>query len=128
MKRALSNLILLIPLLILFPYSNIQAGNQLTEQQALDTFVEQIKKDKLYDKRFTFSCLLIITEETTENYFDFAVHEKHGGECQGDPNTSPILDRFRINRITKEIQWYDVVEDGFAPYSAMLLKRNLEEP
>jgi hypothetical protein len=128
MKRSLSNLILLIPLLILFPYSNILAGNQVTEKQALDTLEEQIKKDKLYDNRLTFSCLLFITEETTENYFDFAVHEKHGGECQGDPNTSPIVDRFRINRITKEIQWYDVVEDGFVPYGTMLSARNDEMP
>ncbi|MGD9160557.1 MAG: hypothetical protein PVG39_19225 [Desulfobacteraceae bacterium] len=51
MKRILLNLLLLMPLPILFPCSNIQADNQITEQQALDVLVEQIKKEKLYDNQ-----------------------------------------------------------------------------
>jgi len=128
MKRVLSILILLITLLILLPNANILAGNQLTEQQALDILADQFKKDKLYEGRITISCLLFITEEATEKYFDFAVREKHGGECPGDPNTSPIVDRFRINRMTKEIQWYDVLDADFVPYNTMLSTRNEEEP
>jgi hypothetical protein len=128
MKRAFSNLILLMPLLIFFPCVNTLAGNQLSERQALDILIGQIKKDKLYDGRSTISCLLFITEEITENYFTFAVHEKHGGECPGAPDTSPKIDSFRIDRINNEIQWYDVLEDGFVPYSTMLLTRNAEMP
>jgi len=49
MRMGLSSLILFLSLLVAFPYSNVFAGNQLTEQQALDILVAQIQKDKLYD-------------------------------------------------------------------------------
>lgn len=67
--------------------------------------------------------LSFFTEERTKEYFAFEIHEKHGGKCPGDPNTAPIVDRFRVNRSTKIIQWYDPAEDEFVPYKAVLKAR-----
>lgn len=83
----------------------------------------QIQKDKLYDSWTTLSCLLFFTEEKTKDHFDFAIREKHGGQCAGDPNTSPIVDRFRVDRLTKNIQWYEPVEGEFLPYRVVLKAR-----
>ena len=123
MKISLSSLILFLSLLIVFPCSNVLAGKQLTERQALDILVAQIQKDKLYDSWTTLSCLLFLTEEKTKDHFDFGIHEKHGGKCPGDPNTSPIVDRFRVDRLTRKIQWYEPTEGEFLPYKAVLKAR-----
>ncbi len=119
----LLSLILFLSLLIVFPYSNVLAESQLTEQQTLDILVAQIQKDKLYDSWTTLSCLSFFTEEKTKDYFDIAIHEKHGGKCPGDPNTWPIVDRFRVNRFTKRIQWYEPTEGEWLPYRAVLKAR-----
>jgi len=114
---------LFLSLLITFPCSNVLAGKQLTEQQALDILTAQIQKDKLYDSWTTLSCLLFSTEEKTKDHFDFAIREKHGGQCASDPNTSPIADRFRLDRLTKKIRWYEPGEGEFLPYRAVLKAR-----
>ena len=120
MKISLLIPILFLSLLITFP---VLAEKQLTEQQALDILAAQIQKDKLYDSWTTLSCLLFLIEEKTKDHFDFAIREKHGGQCAGDPNTSPIADRFRLDRLTKKIQWYEPAEGMFLPYRAVLKAR-----
>ncbi len=124
MKIGLVSLVLFFSLLIVFLCSNVLAERQLTEQQALDILVARLLKDKLYDSWApNLSCLFFFTEEKTNDYFDFAIREKHGGECSGDPNTAPIVDRFRVNRSTKIIQWYEPTEGEFVPYKAVLKSR-----
>ena len=119
-KIRLLGLIFFLSLLIVFP---VLAEKQLTEQQALDILAAQIQKDKLYDSWTTLSCLLFLTEEKTKDHFDIAIREKHGGQCAGDPNTSPITDRFRLDRFTKKIQWRDPVDGEFLPYRTVLKAR-----
>ena len=124
MKMRLSSIILLLSLLVVFTYQNVLGENQLTERQALDILAAQIQKDKLYDSWApNLSCLLFFTEERTKEYFVFGIHEKHGGKCPGDPSTSPIVDRFKVYRLTKEIQWYEPTEGEFLPYKAVLKAR-----
>ncbi|MBB4126767.1 hypothetical protein GGR77_002057 [Xanthomonas translucens] len=47
---------------------------------------------------------------------DFAVREKHGDGCPGDPQTAPVRDRYRVER-SGEILWYDVAEGDFVGYA-----------
>jgi hypothetical protein len=120
MEISLTSLIFL-SLLIVFPCSNVHAEKELTEQQALDILAAQIQKDKLYDSWApNLSCLLFFTEEKTKDHFNIAIREKHGGQCAGDPNTSPIVDRFRVDRLTGKIQWYDPVDGDLHPYEGVL--------
>jgi hypothetical protein len=115
---------MLISCLLGFTYGDVLAENQLSERQALDILKLQFQKDKLYDSWApNLSCPLFFTEKKTKDYFEFAIHEKHGGNCSGDPNTSPAVDRFRVNRLTKRIQWYDPVEGELLPYKAVLKAR-----
>ena len=126
MRKVLLSFMLFLSLVIVFPCSNALSQNQLTEEQALDILVAQIQKDKLYDSWTTLSCLSFFTEEKTKDYFDFAIHEKHGGRCPGDPNTWPIVDRFRVNRVTGKVQWYDI-EGELQPYKAVLKWRGIKQ-
>lgn len=116
--------ICLFLLLLLFSISDITyAETSLSEKQALNVLISHIQKDKLYDSWTTLSCLSFLTEEKTKDHFDFVIREKHGGKCQGDPNTSPIVDRFRVDRLTKKIQWYEPTDGAHLPYKAVLKAR-----
>lgn len=108
--------ILFFSLFLVLPYSSVLAGKSLTEKQALDILAKQIQKDKLYVNRINFSCLSFLTEDKVKKYFDFVINEKHGGKCPGDPATSPTVDRFRVDRLTKKIKKYDLVKEEFYPY------------
>jgi len=113
-------LFLLMALFVAFPAN---AKNPLDEEHALDVLVSRIQADKLYDSWTSLSCLSFFTEEKTKKFFDFAIHEKHGGKCPGDPNTSPVVDRFRVNRLTHKIEWYEPIEGELKPYRAVLKLR-----
>ncbi len=115
--------VLLLCLLVIYPHQKVLGENQLTEDQALTVLITQIKKDKLYDSWTTMSCLQFFTEEKTKQYFDFAIHEKHDGKCPGDPDTWPIVDRFRVDRSTRKIQWFEPAEGELHPYKDVLKVR-----
>jgi hypothetical protein len=118
-----------IPLIAFFAFAlfapTIDAKAPLTEKQALDLLISRIQKDKLYDNWTTLSCLSIFIDsslnDTSERarYFDITIREKHEGKCPSDPLTSPVVDHFRVNRLTGEIQWYDPDLD-LQPYRAVL--------
>jgi hypothetical protein len=123
MKMSLLKIGMLALLLTCLIASTAGAKSLLTEEQAFDTLFKQIQKDKLYDSWTKLDCLSFVTEETTKSYFDFAIREKHDDKCPGDPNISPIVDRFRVNRITGKIQWFDPLDGEYKPYKAVLKKR-----
>jgi len=123
MKMLLSILAVSLFLLVVLPCSTVLADNRLTEQQALDVVMAKVQKDKLYDSWTTISCLSFLVEEKTKVYINIAIREKHDGKCEGDPNTSPIVDRFRVHRMTKRIQWYEPAEGEYHPYRAVLKAR-----
>lgn len=102
-------------------------GKPLTESEALNLLQSRIQKDNLYSSWTTISCLSFIIEETTRDYFDVAIREKHGGNCPGDPDTAPVADRYRVNRRTKQLQWYEPVEGGWRPYKGVLKARRGKE-
>jgi hypothetical protein len=108
---------LLLALLVSMPAS---ASNPLDEDHALNLLVAQIQKDKLYDSWTSLACLSFVTEEKTKKFIEFAILEKHGGKCPGDPNTSPVVDRFKVNRFTHKIEWFEPIEGELKPYRAVL--------
>lgn len=99
------------------------AKNPLDEKQALDLLIVHIKKDKLYDSWTSLACLSFVTEKNTKNHVDIAIHEKHGGNCPGDPDTTPIVDRFRLHRLNQKIQWYDQSTGSYQPYRGVVKYR-----
>ena len=89
----------------------------LDEAAAQKLLIDRIAQDRLYAQWTTFSCLTFYTEAATTRYFDFAVRETHGGQCPGERAEPSILDRFRVERGTRTIQWYDAKESDYVPYS-----------
>jgi hypothetical protein len=81
------------------------------ENEAIDLVRKQIDTDKLYEWSKQGKCLVYFVETTTDKNYDIAVREKHGDSCEGDPKTSPLVDRFRIDRATGKLTWY-YLEDG----------------
>ncbi len=120
MRNSSFNLGLFFLLLTLFFTMPASASSPLDEEHELNVLVTQIKKDKLYDSWTSMACLSFVTEEKTKKFVVFAILEKHGGKCPGDPNTSPAVDRFRVNRLTHKIEWFEPTEGELKPYKAVL--------
>ncbi len=118
------NRLLIIAVLVSTVFlDTVYAQKPLTEDEALNILISRVKKDKLYDSWTSLSCLSFLVEAKTRTYIEMAIREKHGGNCPGDPVTFPIVDRFRIHRLSKQIQWLEIVEDEWLPYKAVLKKR-----
>jgi hypothetical protein len=98
------------------------AKQSLSEDAALDLLFRTLKQDHVYDKRVSLDCVTSSTDEITRTYYEFALHEKHGGKCGGDPETNPVVDRYRVRRASGDIELYDVVNDTWHPYKAAKIK------
>ena len=114
--------LLLGGLLYMFIAGILLAANPLTEDQAIGLLQSKIKKDHLYSPMH-IACISFSIEDQQPKYFEIALREKHGGSCPGDPDTAPILDRFRVNSETGAISWYSAIEDDYEPYSDFLRER-----
>lgn len=88
----------------------------LDQDAALNLLFRTLKEDRVYDKRISLDCVTFGTDEITRAYFEFALHEKHNAKCGGDPETTPIVDRYRVHRGSGKIELYDVVKDSWQPY------------
>lgn len=80
-----------------------------------DTYIRNsLKTGKFNDKCFEFWL-----SDEDNNTIGIELHEYHQQGCPGDPHTSPLIDRFLINKETKIISWYDVIKNkvvGFEEY------------
>jgi hypothetical protein len=110
-KAGVLSLVALLLLLPVFFFSNVNAKGKLSEEQALKVLLSTIEEDDLYGPRTDMSCLTVFAQERDKDYFDFSVQENHGNNCPGNPNASPVIDRFRVDRSTRKIQWYDPSKD-----------------
>jgi hypothetical protein len=96
--------------------SQAAQSHPLDEDAALALLVRTLKQDRVYAKRISLDCITYDTEETTDACFQFALREKHDAKCGGDPETSPVVDRYRVYRRTEKIKWWESTEDKWRPY------------
>ncbi|OAX86569.1 hypothetical protein A7D16_03890 [Xanthomonas nasturtii] len=83
--------------------------------RALRVLEARLQSDRVYPD----NCISIMAEEddaASPGAFEFAVHERHGDDCPGDPQTSPVRDRFRV-QADGTLLWYDVVNADFVDYA-----------
>lgn len=66
---------------------------------------------RLPPRGLSLDCVDLFLEATTPKYFEYAVRERHGGKCGGDPEVAPIVDRFRVPKRAGKILRYDPVND-----------------
>jgi len=62
-------------------------------------------------------CVTYGTEEATDAYFQFVLRENHTAKCGGDPETSPVIDRYRVYGRSGKIEWLQRIEDNWQPYN-----------
>ncbi len=89
-------------------------GND-AKARALRVLEARLQSDQFYPD----NCISILSEQgdaPTPDAFEFAVHERHGNDCPGDPQTSPVRDRFRV-QADGTVLWYDVVNADFVDYA-----------
>lgn len=91
-------------------------SNPLNEDAALDLLQRALKRDRVYEKRIAWDCISYGTEETTNAYFEFVLREIHNAKCGGDPETSPAIDRYRVDRHSGKITQWEASEDTWQPY------------
>ena len=103
-------------------HANPKSHGPLTEDAALNLLLRTIKTDHVYDKRISLDCIMFDTEETTRTYFEIALRENHNAKCGGDPDISPVVDRYRVNRASGRIEWYEVLLDRWQPYDAAKIR------
>ena len=89
----------------------------LNEDAALTLLQHTLKDDRVYTHRISLECVTYGTEETTGAYFEFVLRENHSAKCGGDPETSPVVDRYRVYRKFRKIEWLDRVQDTWQPYN-----------
>ena len=91
-------------------------AHPLDEDAALALLMRTLKHDKIYARRISLDCVTYGTEETTAAYFQFVLRENHTAPCGGDPETSPVVDRYRVRRTSGKIEWLEATEDVWRPY------------
>jgi hypothetical protein len=97
----------------------IQAGprsHSLDEDAALAVLERTLKHDHIYTHRISLDCITYGTEEKTNAYFQFVLRENHNAKCGGDPEISPVVDRYRVYRTSGKIEWLERIEGNWQPY------------
>ncbi|MGE5214010.1 MAG: hypothetical protein ACM3NN_10005 [Nitrospirota bacterium] len=91
-------------------------SGSLNEDSALALLQRTLKRDQVYEKRISLDCVEYGTEETTNSYFEFVLREIHNAKCGGDPQTSHVLDRYRVYRRSGKIEQWKAAEDKWHAY------------
>jgi hypothetical protein len=92
------------------------AKQTLTEDAALNFLLRTLERDHVYEKRISLDCVAFDTEEKSGAYFQFALRENHTAKCGGDPDVSPVVDRYRVYRASRKIERLNMVDDKWQPY------------
>jgi hypothetical protein len=121
MNRISRRLLAIVIAIALLAPLIVQAGSKshhpLSEDAALNLLLRTLKHDNVYAKRISLDCVTFATEETTRIYFEIVLRENHNAKCGGDPDLSPAIDRYRVNRASGKIEWLDRVADNWQPYN-----------
>ena len=123
MSRRLIAIVIAIPLLspAIVPAGS-KSNHPLTEDAAVNVLLQTLKQDHVYDRRISLDCVTFDIDETTRIYFEITLREKHNAKCGGDPDTSPIIDRYRVSRASGKIEWMNAVEDNWQRYDPAKIK------
>ena len=121
-KNALTKIVVAVALLWPALVQSRPKSHPLDEDTALNILLRTLQRDHVYDKRISLDCVTFDTDDTTRTYFEFALREKHNAKCGGDPETNPVVDRYRVQRGYGKIDWYDAVENKWQSYDPKRVK------
>ena len=93
----------------------VAGSTPLDEDAALALLERTLKQDRFYDKRISSDCTSFGTEETTQACFEFVLREIHNAKCGGAPETSPVVDRYRVYRHSGKIARWKATDNTWQP-------------
>jgi hypothetical protein len=108
----------------LFTQTSIVYAKVSNEAEAVKNLLSKINKTQVYGRWLKPGCSKIVIESKSTDFYDMVVYEKHSGNCEGDPNTSPVIDRFRVSRKTNSVLWYDITNAQYLPFRSLIEYRN----
>jgi len=76
----------------------------------------RVQQEKLYASWARPQCLSFVAESCDATTVDLAIREVHNEVCGGDPSTAPVVDRFRLHRPSRRIQWYDAANGEYLAF------------
>jgi hypothetical protein len=121
MNRKLTSL-LVLPFLFSTAIPAKAQSRLLDKNTALQTVAARILNNSQY-RNVQMKCLSFVTVNSTTSFFDFIVHEKHGGGCPSVGNSKLIFERFRINRDTSRVEQFDKVANRWMVENTVQLKK-----
>jgi len=114
-----------------------EARNSLLPQEfdsdggAIDILYDRLLADGVYDDEsmedFSYGIEYMDGWESGvyRDYRDVAIREVHREGSPGDPNTAPVVDRFRIYSRLGEILWWHPLYGEFVPYRDLFAFRGV---
>ena len=75
--------------------------------QAVDALRVKVRSERLYSSWAKEQCLPFYPEHCDSTLVEVAIRELHSEQCGGDPNTAPVVDRFRVFKQSSRIDWFD---------------------
>jgi hypothetical protein len=95
------------------------------ENEAVDLLISTLsisgKCGSTFPEGISFSIAYLdnLPDDAFRDYYDIAIREVHRPGGHGDPNTAPVVDRFRVYD-RGEIIWWQPVSGMFVPYEEFL--------
>ena len=92
-----------VTVLALLCLTAAEGKTRLSDDEARKLLMSRILKERIYGDT-DIACLTVFTEKSGSGHVDFSVHLTQGGRCPGNPNASPVVDSFRVDRTTRSIE------------------------
>jgi len=86
---------------------------------AMRKLQNKLRVQKIYEGRHEQQCLRFFIEDCNGKLANIAVRERHDETCGGDPATEPVVDRFRLHKKGKRIEWYSAAEGEYLPFDEL---------
>ena len=84
-----------------------------SEKEAIDIVIKNVIANSLIYSNTPKECLGYVVIDATNLVYDIGISEHHGGKCSGDPQVQPVVVRFRVERDTGKLLWYDMVDGEY---------------
>lgn len=94
-----------------------------SDARALDVLREKVRAERLYTSWAKEQCLSFYPERCDGTVVDVAIRELHSEHCGGDPDTGPVVDRFRVFKKPSKIEWFDHIEGEYVEFDKIHSKK-----
>lgn len=102
------------PRIIFFDQQNRKA--LIKNNEWIKLLKDEYKKYNLKTRVFNDKCFEFWLSNKDKNTIWIELHEYHQEGCSGDPNTSPRINTFIIDKTTRIVSWYDVIQDKIVDF------------